>query len=74
VSVQAQVLNLLVSLREEFNLSYLFISHDLGVVKHICDHISVMQKGVIVEKNNAEELYAHPNNLYTQALINSHLH
>ena len=74
VSVQAQVLNLLVSLREEFKLSYLFISHDLGVVKHICDHISVMQKGVIVEKNNAEELYAHPNNLYTQALINSHLH
>ena len=73
VSVQAQVLNLLVSLREEFKLSYLFISHDLGVVKHICDHISVMQKGVIVEKNNAEELYAHPNNLYTQALINSHL-
>ena len=74
VSVQAQVLNLLVSLREEFKLSYLFISHDLGVVKHICDHISVMQKGVIVEKNNAEELYAHPNNFYTQALINSHLH
>lgn len=71
VSVQAQVLNLLVSLREEFNLSYLFISHDLGVVKHICDNISVMQKGLIVEQNNAENLYSNPSNVYTKTLIES---
>lgn len=74
VSVQAQVLNLLVSLREEFKLSYLFISHDLGVVKHICDNISVMQKGVIVEQNNAEQLYSNPNNIYTKSLIESNSH
>lgn len=71
VSVQAQVLNLLVALRDEFNLTYLFISHDIGVVKHISDHVAVMQKGLIVEMNDAENLFKHPNQLYTQELLQS---
>jgi peptide/nickel transport system ATP-binding protein len=69
VSVQAQVLNLLVSLREEFQLTYLFISHDLGVIKHISDHIAVMQKGELVEYNDAENLYLNPKNSYTKELL-----
>lgn len=69
VSVQAQVLNLLVSLREEFDLSYLFISHDLNVVKHISDFVAVMQKGNIVEFNHAEAIYHHPQENYTRELI-----
>ncbi len=71
VSVQAQVLNLLVALRDEFNLTYLFISHDIGVVKHISDHVAVMQKGLIVEMNDAENLFKHPSQLYTQELLQS---
>ncbi len=71
VSVQAQVLNLLVQLREEFNLSYLFISHDLSVIKHISDYVAVMNKGEIVELNNAEELYNMPKEEYTKKLISS---
>ena len=69
ISVQAQVLNLLVSLREEFQLTYLFISHDLGVIKHISDNIAVMQKGEIVEYNDAENLYSNPKNNYTKELL-----
>jgi peptide/nickel transport system ATP-binding protein len=71
ISVQAQVLNLLVSLRDEFDLSYLFISHDLGVVKHISDRIAVMHKGQIIEINNADDLYNHPTATYTSELIAS---
>jgi peptide/nickel transport system ATP-binding protein len=71
VSVQAQVLNLLVSLRDEFNFTYLFISHDLNVIKHLCDHVAVMHQGVIVELNNAESLYQFPKEKYTQELISS---
>ncbi len=66
VSVQAQVLNLLVELRKEFNLTYLFISHDIGVVKHISDRIAVMNAGSVVEYNNAESLYNSPINDYTK--------
>jgi len=73
VSIQAQVLNLLVSLRDEFQLSYLFISHDLGVVKHISDHVAVMQKGKIVELNSSEKIYHSPNDQYTKQLIESSL-
>ncbi len=73
VSVQAQVLNLLVSLREEFGLSYLFISHDLGVVKHISDFIAVMRHGKIIEWNDAEKVYHQPEQVYTQELIHSSL-
>jgi peptide/nickel transport system ATP-binding protein len=69
VSVQAQVLNLLVALRDEFNLSLLFISHDLSVVKHLCDRIVVMQKGTIIENNSAFEIFENPKTDYTKMLL-----
>jgi len=71
ISVQAQVLNLLVSLRDEFNLTYLFISHDLGVIKHMSGHIAVMQNGKIVEYGHSELIYKNPNSNYTKTLIES---
>ncbi len=71
VSVQAQVLNLLVELREEFDLSYIFISHDLSVVKFISDRIAVMRHGKIVELGNADEVYRSPRREYTQSLIDA---
>lgn len=69
VSVQAQVLNLLVELREEFGLTYIFISHDLSVVKFMSDRILVMNEGKIVEEGDAESIYHNPQNPYTQKLI-----
>lgn len=69
VSVQAQVLNLLVGLREEFGLTYIFISHDLSVVKFISDRIAVMNEGKIVELGSANEIYANPKEEYTRNLI-----
>ena len=69
VSIQAQVLNLFVKLRQEFDLTYLFVSHDLGVVEHISDRIAVMYLGRLVELGDAEDLIARPNHPYTQALI-----
>ena len=71
VSVQAQVLNLLKSLQKNRGLTYLFISHDLGVVKFMSDEISVLQKGQIVESGSAENIYHAPQTNYTQQLINS---
>lgn len=71
VSVQAQVLNLLNDLKEEFDLTYIFISHDLSVVKHFCDTILVMKEGKIVEKGDAEQVFHHPEHAYTQHLISS---
>ncbi|EHQ29258.1 ABC transporter ATP-binding protein [Mucilaginibacter paludis] len=71
VSVQAQVLNLLRELQEEFSLTYIFISHDLSVVKHIADRIMVMNKGIIEEVGDAEEVYYHPRKEYTKKLISS---
>ena len=71
VSVQAQVLNLLKELQEEFELTYIFISHDLSVVKFISDRILVMNRGEIVERGNAEQIYREPKEEYTQKLIAS---
>ncbi|GBL35500.1 oligopeptide transport ATP-binding protein AppF [Filimonas sp.] len=71
VSIQAQVLNLLVSLRDEFNLSYLFISHDLSVIRHISDHVAVMRKGIIEEWDTSENIYHTPESDYTRKLIAS---
>ena len=69
ISVQAQVLNLLNDLKEKLKLSYLFISHDLNLVKYMADRILVMQKGILVEEGEADELYFHPQQPYTKELI-----
>jgi len=69
VSIQAQIINLFIKLREELGLAYLFISHDLGVVEHIADRILIMYLGRIVESARTEELFAAPNHPYTQALL-----
>ncbi len=69
VSVQAQVLNLLQDLQDEFGLSYLFISHDLAVVKYIADQVMVMHQGKVVEMADADELYRNPTHPYTKALL-----
>ena len=69
VSVQAQVLNLLNDLKRQFGYTYLFITHDLSVVKFLSDRILVMQQGRIVEQGAADELYAHPQKEYTKRLL-----
>jgi oligopeptide/dipeptide ABC transporter ATP-binding protein len=69
VSIQAQVLNLFIRLREAFSLTYLFISHDLGVVEHISDRIAIMYLGRIVEQGRTDEIFAKANHPYTQALL-----
>lgn len=71
VSVQAQILNLLKDLREEFNLSMIFISHDLSVIRFISDRIAVMQKGEIVEINETAKLFENPQTSYTENLLSS---
>lgn len=71
VSVQAQVLNLFKELQEENNLTYIFISHDLGVIKHISDRIAIMYLGRIVELCNAEAIYEDPLHPYTKALLSA---
>jgi len=71
VSVQAQVLNLLQDLQDEFRLSYIFISHDLAVVKYISDEIMVMNQGAIVEIANSDDIYLHPQHQYTKKLLSS---
>ncbi len=69
VSIQAQVLNLFMRLREEFDLTYLFISHDLGVVEHLSDRVVIMYLGRVVEIAATETLFAEPNHPYSQALL-----
>lgn len=69
VSIQAQVLNLFMKLRRELNLTYVFVSHDLGVVEHISDRVAVMYLGRIVELAPTDEIFAAPNHPYTQALL-----
>lgn len=71
VSVQAQVINLLMSLKERYNLTYLFIAHDLAVVKHVSDRIGIMYLGRIVEIAKSDEIFSNPLHPYTRALISS---
>jgi oligopeptide/dipeptide ABC transporter ATP-binding protein len=71
VSVQAQILNLLIELKQTMKLSYLFISHDLSIVRHICDRVIVLYLGKIMESASAEELFSNPKHPYTQALLSA---
>ena len=71
VSVQAQILNLLQQLQDEFDLTYLFISHDLGVVRYMCDEIGLLYLGKLVEVADSETIFEQPKHPYTQALISA---
>lgn len=71
---QAQILNLLVELKQDFGLSYLFISHDLSVVRHIADRVMVMNQGRIVESGHHREIWEHPQHPYTRSLIQAAPH
>lgn len=71
VSIQAQVINLLIDLQKQFNLTYIFISHDLNVVRYFCDRIMVMYMGEVVESADSEEIYFNPKHEYTRKLLNA---
>jgi ABC-type oligopeptide transport system ATPase subunit len=71
VSIQAQIINLLTDLQEEFGLSYLFISHDMAVIQHVCKRIAVMYKGKIVETGSRDEILTNPQHKYTQSLLSA---
>ena len=71
VSVQAQILNLFIQLRDQLNLTYLFISHDLGVIRHVSDRVMIMYLGRVVESATTEEIFLRANHPYTQALLAS---
>lgn len=71
VSIRAQVLNLLADLRRQHGLSYLFITHDLATVRHVCDHVAVMKEGEIVESGKTDEIFNTPQDPYTRQLIDA---
>ncbi len=71
VSIQAQIVNLLIELQKKIGLTYLFVAHDLSMVKHISDRVAVLYLGTLVELTTSEELYAHPQHPYTQALLSA---
>lgn len=71
LSVQAQVLNYMKKIQKDFNLTYIFISHDLGVVRHMCDYIYIMHRGRFVEAGTREDIYGNPRHIYTRKLIAS---
>ncbi|MEK4566251.1 ATP-binding cassette domain-containing protein [Alkalihalobacillus sp. FSL R5-0424] len=71
VSVQAQVLNFLQEIQEELNLTYLFISHDLGIIRHICDRIGIMYKGRFVEEGTSDDIFNNPQHIYTKRLLSA---
>jgi peptide/nickel transport system ATP-binding protein len=71
VSVQAQVLNFMQDIQKEFNLTYLFISHDLGIIQHMCDRIGIMYRGQFVEEGSSKEIYENPQHIYTKRLISA---
>ncbi|WP_341279609.1 ATP-binding cassette domain-containing protein [Paenibacillus sp. FSL H8-0537] len=69
VSVQAQVLNFMQDIQKELNLTYLFISHDLGIIRHMCDHIGIMYKGRHVEQGTTSDIFHNPQHIYTKRLL-----
>lgn len=71
VSVQAQVLNFMQDIQKEFQLTYLFISHDLGVIQHMCDRIGIMYRGRFVEQGTSEDIYNRPQHIYTKRLLST---
>lgn len=71
VSIQAQIINLLKELKEKFNLTFLFISHDLSVIRYLADRVGIMYLGEIVEKGTSEEIFTNPKHPYTQALLSA---
>lgn len=71
VSVQAQVLNFMKEIQKELGLSYLFISHDLGIVRYMCDHVGIMYKGRFVEEGTADDIFENPQHIYTKRLLNA---
>ena len=71
VSVQAQVLNFMNDIQKEFKLTYLFISHDLGIIRHMCDEIGIMFRGRLVEQGKPHDIYENPQHLYTRRLISA---